>query len=118
MQSFDENGKKSQKYNIGDEHDRKFRYPLSALKSVTLGPRFFSNACVVCTVNDYEIDVRFSQRTGAARVVEFLSGIQAKNLTGLSVRYAKHSVGGQLDYLQVHVIKTDELKYRIMEIPQ
>lgn len=117
MQSFDENGKKSQKYNLGDEHDRKFRYPLSALKSVTLGPRFFIDASV-CTVNDYEIDVRFSRRTGAARVVEFLSEIQAKNFTGLSVRYARHSVGGKLDYLQVCVIKTDELKYRIMEIPQ
>ena len=115
MQTFEENGILSRRYNFKDEHDRKFRYPLSALKSVILGQKFFSDACVR-TVNDYEIAVCFCQRTRAARVIEFLSEVQAKNPACPAVRYAKHKTGGHLDYLTVSIVKTYEMRYRIVEI--
>lgn len=117
MQAYGKDGKRSTKHNFGDEHDRKFRYPLSALKSVTLGINFFNGACI-CAVNDMEIDVRYRHSCDVVKVLDFLSDIQLKSgkIQVPAVRYAKHKEAGEMDFIEIIICKTDEMRYRIVEI--
>ena len=117
MQAYDKDRKLSAEYNFGDEHDRKFRYSFSALKSVTLGINFFHGACV-CTVADYEIDVQYRHLCDAVKVLDFLSDMQLKSgkIHVPIVRYATHKKVGEMNFLKINICKTGEMRYRIMEI--
>ena len=67
------------KYNRGDEHDRKFRYPIEALTSITLGPMFFDKL-VSNTVSLDEIDIVCypEMESKEFKVLDFLARITEK----------------------------------------
>ena len=65
--------------NVGDEHDRKFRYPIDALKSVVLGTKFFEKL-MPNMISTSEIDVVFSpdKESLEYKVLDYLARITEK----------------------------------------
>lgn len=70
MQHF---GRDMERFNYPDDHNRKFQYPLSAIKSITLGAKFFDKALkyLLC---DSELDVVYGDESFLeCRVLSLLS---------------------------------------------
>ena len=44
-------------------YDRKFKYPLMALKSVRLAPHFFKNCCSLTEINPMEVNITVESNT-------------------------------------------------------
>ena len=75
--SWGEDGSLHKQFNFGDEHDRKMKFPLSALKSVTLGERFFRSPNIKCNqVSETELECIFLNTKEELRsmVLDFLIG--------------------------------------------
>lgn len=75
--SWGEDGTLNQQFNFGDEHDRKMRYPLAAIKSVTLGERFFRSPSIRrYPITEDEFECVFLDDTEKLRcqVLDFLIG--------------------------------------------
>lgn len=73
--SWGEDGSLHKQFNFGDEHDRKMKYPLSALKSVTLGERFFRSSNIRCysvSKTEYECVFLNSKEEQRCSVLDFL----------------------------------------------
>lgn len=107
---FDKN--RTPAYVLGGEHDRKMRYPLNAIKSVTLGDAFFCNEKIkqyqVCK-NEYEIVFHNVTESLQCRVLDFLIGKKfgayiAKNKLGVISRVA------------ISIVKLQEGVYRVIYI--
>lgn len=46
--TYENDGSYSQRFKCADEHNRKMKYPLRAIKSITLGERFFRASSIRC----------------------------------------------------------------------
>lgn len=75
--SWGEDGTLNLQSNFGDEHNRKMRYPLAAIKSVTLGAHFFRSPSIRCyPVTEEEFECVFLDDTEKLRcqVLDFFIG--------------------------------------------
>lgn len=100
-------------FNTGDEHDRKFRYSIEALKGVILGPKFFEKM-VPNTVSLKEIDVVCYPNTESKeyKVLDFLARITEK--VPLPIKLAHLKDFSRFIFIPIHVIKYSDTKFRII----
>lgn len=101
------------KYNRGDEHDRKFRYPVDALKSIILGPNFFDNNMIANPVSPDEIDVVSCPDIDSLElnVLDFLARITEK--IEINIKLARHSNYSHYEFIPIRIIKYTDRKFRI-----
>ncbi len=95
-------------------HDRKFIYPISALKSVTLGINFFKREYERqqgISANPYEIHVCYTVTCNETKVLDFLN--QIGKYTAV---YMMFKIGLGYSRKPIVVNKLHELVYRITEI--
>ena len=99
-------------YNRGDEHDRKFKYPADALKSIILGPKFFDKL-VANPVSLDEMDVVCYPDIESLefKVLDFLARITEK--VYLEIKLASLSSFSRYDFIPILVIKYSDRKFRI-----
>lgn len=74
---WENDGSLSKRYNLGDEHARKMKYPLSAIKSITLGERFLRSPNIRCyPISNEEFEVVFvnDKEEMRCKVLDFLMG--------------------------------------------
>ncbi len=109
--SWDDNdGSYSQQLNFGDEHNRKMKYPLEAIKGVTLGEWFFRSPNIrLYPITEDEIEIVFLNKKESlrCRVLDFL----AKNIS--SVFQVKNNLS-ILEVLPIEVVKLQNRVYRII----
>lgn len=113
-------GKFSDRFNEShpDAHDRKFKYPICALKSITLGVNFFKNIKEEGRImlNPHSVlHACYKSVCNETKVLDFLDKLDSQYI---SVKvYLKLKDG--LESLRVPIIvkKIGELTYRIIEIP-
>ena len=100
-------------YNLGNEHNRKFRYTADALKSIILGPKFFGELFPT-VVSSSEIDIVGTSNKDSLklRVIDFLAKIMEK--TPLSVKWANLSDFDHYIFKPIQVIKYSDREYRII----
>lgn len=100
------------KYNRGDEHDRKFRYPADALKCVIIGPKFFDKL-VTNPISPDEIDVACCPDDESLEfyVLDFLARITEK--VHLEIKMASLSSYSHYDFVPIRIIKYTDRKFRI-----
>ncbi len=104
-------------YNFGDEHDRKFRYPLAALKSITLGPKFFDQL-YLSKISENEIDIICHPDNSLLEyaVLFFLAKITEKN--SLNVRMATLAAFDHFNFSTVQITQYGIGKFRITNIQE
>lgn len=108
--SWENDGSLSKRYNLGGEHDRKMKYPLSAIKSVTLGERFFRSPNIRCyPVSDEEFEYVFmnDKEEMRCKVLDFLIG------KAFGLFMVKNKVGELLPK-PIDIVKLQERVYRII----
>lgn len=108
--SWGEDGILSQKFNFGDEHNRKMRYPMSAIKSVTFGERFFRNPSIRCyPVTEEEFECVFLDDTERLRcqVLNFIIGKPFESF------FVTNNLG-ELTLIPIEVVRLRERIYRII----
>lgn len=112
MKSFGEN---SEHYNSLDDHDRKFKYPLNALKSIILGIKFFQQDSVgISLCNEY--DVMLSEKeTLRIKVLDFLAKICSIPYLNLYICMVKLADEGKCEFVPIKIFKYGDYKYRIIE---
>lgn len=99
------------KYNRGDEHDRKFKYPIDALKSVILVPKFFDKL-VANPVSLDEMDVVcLPDKSLEFNVLDFLARITEK--VEVEIRLAHLSGFSHYEFIPIHILKYSDRKFRI-----
>ena len=100
------------KFNRGDEHDRKFRYPIDALKSVILGPKFFDQL-VADPVSPYELDVICCSNIEPLEfnVLDFLANSTEK--VELKIKMTHLSDFSHYDFIPIQIMKYADSKFRI-----
>ena len=103
------------KYNNGDEHDRKFRYSIEALKSVILGSKFFEKLTPI-VISPFEIDVICSPDADSLEfiVLDFLARITEK--LSLTIKWANLSDFSSYNFIPIGIIKYSDRRFRIYEI--
>ena len=109
-------GEDSDRYNRIDAIERKFRYPLDALKSITIMQQFFRNKLMcVKSVGGLDLEVRcLDGNSKQAKLLDFLSNLQVR--TDVKT-YCLIDVGnGNYVRREISVIKTQQLLYRILEL--
>ena len=99
-------------HNNGDEHDRKFRYSIEALKSVILGPKFFYKL-IPNAISSFEIDVVCHQKTNSLEldVLDFLANITEKR--PLIIKWANLSDFSSYNFIPIEILKYSDRKFRI-----
>lgn len=114
MKSF---GKESERYNRVDDHDRKFKYPICALKSVYLGINFFDSIPNM-VISPYEIDIYCETKSFPLEsdVLNFLSKISEQNMYNVRILIAKNGKFSGFDFIPISIIKYKEYQYRLIEI--
>lgn len=108
--SWGEDGNLSQQFNKGDEHDRKMRYPLEAIKSVILGERFFRSPSIRCyPITEDEVEVVFLNNKDELcfKVLDFLIGKE------FALFMLKNNLGELIPY-PIVIVKLQEHVYRII----
>lgn len=101
-------------YNFGNEHDRKIRYSFSALKSITLGPKFLENLSLH-TISDIEFDIEcptIMQNDLYHRVLNFISKISIRD--NITIRLASLADFDHFNFMPIQVFNYSEGKYRIL----
>lgn len=100
-------------YNRGDEHDRKFRYPTNALKSVILGPKFFDKL-VANPVSLDEIDVVCCPDIESLEynVLDYLARITEK--IKVDIKLTRLSGFSHYNFIPIHIMKYTDTKFRII----
>lgn len=109
---FNEQGCEEERYKIMDEHDRKMRYPVSAIKSVTLSERFLNNSKVCfarISRNEFEIVLLNEQDMLRKKVLDFLFDVSIPTSV-ITIDKEKN----RLSFLQGNLIRLSERKYRLM----
>ncbi len=100
-------------YNFGDEHDRKFRYSLAALKSVTLGSKFFNRLCSnILSLLEVDIACCRDRHPLEYAVLDFLARITEK--TDVKVKLASLADFKSFNFDNAIIIKYSEEKFRII----
>lgn len=98
-------------YNRGDEHDRKFRYPIDALKGVILGPKFFDKL-VANPVSLDEMDVVCCpDKLLEYNVLDFLARITEK--VEVEIKLAHLSDFSHYEFIPIHIMKYTNRNFRI-----
>ena len=111
MKSF---GPNAEKYNIFNEHDRKFAYSTSAIKSVYLGTSFFCNKHVIVNeISCYEKDVYCSDSNCLVNtLLYFLSNMQL--MFDLRIYLAEMRDFSEYNFIPVVIARYKEARYRII----
>ena len=113
-------GKDADKFNQFTDHDRKFKYPFQALKSITLGINFFKELYdrqqIVSASPFVEIHVCYQNISNQTKVLDFLATI-GKSIFAESIK-VKLMLKTGLTYsiIPINVIKVNDLTFRIIEI--
>ena len=113
MQTFGPNAKD---FNRPDDHDRKFKYPLSALKSITLGYHFFKDAQEehrLFVLNGMEMQVIYPKKCLQTDVLDFLNEVQQKYPLKVCLASIKNY---KLKDISVKVIKLSDYTYQFIEL--
>ena len=101
-------GKAEENYNASGDHDRKFHYPLSALKSVTLGVNFFEFKYITERI-DSEIMIVYPAPSHNTEVLAFLASVPVKSCLAIKKNL------NDLQILPIKIIKINDLQYYIVE---
>lgn len=100
------------KYNCGDEHDRKFRYPVDALKRVILGPKFFDKLVAnPVSLNEMDIACCPDIKSLEFNVLDFLARITEK--VEVEIELAHLSDFSHYEFIPIRIIKYTDRKFRI-----
>ena len=94
-------------------HDRKFRYPIEALKSITLGMKFinfYDELTEIVTSKKYEMHVFYKKNCLQNKILNFLSRIIGYIEIKLMV---KEGLGAKT--IDIDVIQLRDRTYRIIE---
>jgi len=97
-------------YNFGGEHNRKMRYPMDSIKSVTLGEWFFRGPNIRCypiTLEETEIVFLNKKEPMQCQVLDFLKDKK------LAVYKIKNNLG-VLEVQPVEIVKLQNRVYRII----
>lgn len=109
--SWGTDGSLHREYNRGDEHDRKMRYPLDAIKSITLGERFFRSPNIRWyPVSDDEFECVFLDRNKEelrCKVLDFLINKPIR-------LYLIDDIMGELMPIPIGITKLQSQVYRII----
>ena len=102
-------------YNRGDEHDRKFRYPIDALKSVILGPKFFDKL-VAIPVSLNEMDVACCPDIESLEfyVLDFIARITEKVEVDIKLAYLLDF--SHYEFIPIHILKYSDKRFRITNL--
>lgn len=93
-----------------DDHDRKFPYPMQALRSVCLGMRFFGDD--VYQVSENEFDVVYADRSGlACKVMDFLAN---PKLQSVNIYVAKADGLAGIKPVRIGIVKLRDGKFRVV----
>ena len=112
MRSF---GPNAERFNSPDDHDRRFKYPLPTLLSVTLGCSFFDNLTThSISQNEIEVETCIANDSLCIMVLDFLSELQLK--TDLIVRLTCLYDFSSYNFIPVCIVKLSENRYRILSI--
>lgn len=98
-------------FNFGDEHDRKFRYPLCAIKNIYLGINFLGeDSCVISHNTEWE--VMYQEECHQSKILDFLAS------THIPTKLAVKAGLNVLNFISVVVVKLNQQKYRLIATPQ
>lgn len=99
-------------FNCGDEHDRKFRYPFQAVKSIILGPKFFDRL-TTNVISSFEMDVSYpiNRKSLEMDVLEFLAMITLKYKTPIFT--AALSDFSNYNFVPIRIVKHTERSFKI-----
>ena len=115
MERYDKYGDFDKNIALPNLHDRKFKYSISALKSVRLAPHFFKKCTEgIKAVSPIEINVTFKKGTLEHKVLSFLSRIQDQY--PLEVYCSMVDIRESIKFYPVNIIQLDEENYRLIEI--
>lgn len=111
MKSF---GEDAEQFNQFGEHDRKFKYPLAALRSVILGKSFFDKLLTNPT-SLFEIDVicHPEENLKEKKVLDFLANLQRDKEFVIKIMHP-YSFSDCI-FIPIQIVKYSENKYRIVE---
>ena len=113
-------GKNADKINQTlDMHNRKFKYPLSALKSIILGINFFKDLAdrqQIINISPYECHLCYQKSCLQTKLLNFLDRLGKMNnsilIPQIGLRIKK---GLCAEIIPIEVVKINELTYRIIE---
>lgn len=110
---YERNGMKSKIFNQGDEHDRKLRYPLSAIRSITLAKGFLIDSVVrfyQVSANEHELVLIDSPLKES--LLNMLSNPKYKFI----VQIAFHNKQDKMELCPVCIIHISDKTYRIIKL--
>lgn len=99
-------------FNSVDDHKRKMKYPLNAIKSITLGERFFKSPDIrryTITENEEEVVFLNKKTVMQRQILDFLEN-------KLFVVYEIYNVLGVLKLQEIKIVKLHRQIYRIIKI--
>lgn len=113
-------GKDADKYNqMPDLHDRKFRYPLCALKSITLGINFFKDITdrqQVISFVPCEYHFCYQNSCLQTKLLNFLDRLgKISSFAPIPIIRLRVKEGLSAKVIPIEVVKINELTYRIIE---
>ena len=108
MKSF---GPFSERYNRLDDHDRKFRYPFEAIRSISFASEFFSPENRY-NISDYEMEVRFEPSSLACKMLNFIC--EATRFRDIELRIANPQVN-EISLIPITIFKLSDTSFRIIE---
>lgn len=108
---FNMYGEKDKQFNFGDEHNRRLKYPLDAIKSIILPKKFFQNHYSrTHVINLDDIEVVILESSLQRRLMDFLSNPKMK----FDVKISEIHPDGSQALIKVDIINTRENTYRII----
>lgn len=96
-------------FNFGNEHDRKFRYPLHSIRSIYLGIHFFGED--IYTISDNtEWEVMYQTECYQSKILDFLVN------TNIPTKWALKTGLGIMEFISIQVLKLNHNSYRLITI--
>jgi hypothetical protein len=111
-------GKHAEELNQFSDHDRKFKYPIHALKSITLGINFFKDVYdkqQIISVSPYEIHVCYQKICHQTKVLDFLAAIGKSVFSTIVSIRMMIKIGLEHKIVPIAVVKIGDLTFRITE---
>lgn len=108
---FDNRGIEQKQYSGADTHCRKMRYPISAVRSVTLGMRFLLHRDVACygvAPGEQEVVLQNEEDVLRERVLDFLAGMPFT-----FKQYVITADGNQYKFVKINIFKLEKRRYRL-----
>lgn len=95
-----------------DDHDRKFRYPMTAIKSITLGSRFFKQEnCYRVGDNEFEV-IYMDKESLDYKIMDFISN---PKLGSIAIGRINMNDLLKIQITGIAITKINDLKFRIIE---